>query len=188
MPLILAPGVSFNAEAHEYWYKGGLLSGVTGLIGKRLGKGFGLWVEEHRIEGVHVHTAVSRWINGEDPDSVHPGVVWLTGTLAGSFPEKPAKLYSEVLVTDFGSYASAVDIIGFYPDKTLAICDIKKGKIDREYVSWQLGIYKYLIEAYTEYRVRSCTGISVKDREYYPVIPRKEGDVETLLYGRRRNG
>jgi hypothetical protein len=181
--LVLAPGVSFDGAAHEYRYKGSMLSGVTGIIGKRLGKKFDSWVEEHQAEGVHVHRAVSRWINGEDPESAHPGVVWLTETLAGSFAGTPDKLYSEVLVTDFSAYASAVDIVGLYPDKALAICDIKKGKIDREYVSWQLGVYKYLIEKHTGYRVVSCTAVSVKDREYYPVIPRKAEAVEGLLYG-----
>jgi hypothetical protein len=182
--LILAPGVSFDAEAHEYRYRGRQLSGVTGTINAYMGRRFPAeWVEEHRLEGVHVHQAVSRWLNREDPQSVHPGVLWVTRTLGGSFTGTPFSVHSEVLVSDRERYASAVDIVGLCTDGLLELYDIKKGRIDREYVSWQLGVYKYLIEAYTVYRVRCCTGISLSDQDYYPIIPKNRDAVRRLLYG-----
>jgi hypothetical protein len=40
------------------------------------------FVEEHQMEGIHVHKAVQRWIETGNPESIHPGVRWLTETFA----------------------------------------------------------------------------------------------------------
>jgi len=198
----LAPGVSFDETKHEYWYKGKQLSGVTGLISKKLGlKYFNDYVGEHTEEGIHVHKAIQRWIETGDSGSIHPGVTWLTeelGKLCGR-----SYLLAETLVSDFHKYASAVDIIA-QDDDGLVICDIKKGKFNREYVTWQLSIYKYLIERLVfdadtsnppylmvcdfeakkwHYIVKNCVCICLKDKEFYPIFPKSTEDVEKLLYG-----
>jgi hypothetical protein len=81
MRLVLAEGVEFDEARHEYWYKGKRLSGVTGIIAKNLRiKMPREFVEEHRMEGIHVHKAVQKWIGSGDPDSIHPGVKWLIDT------------------------------------------------------------------------------------------------------------
>jgi hypothetical protein len=191
MPLVLAPHVEFDADKHEYWYEGKLLSGVTGLISKRLGQKMPQeFVEEHQLEGIHVHKAVQKWIEAGDPESVHPGVKWLTesfcletGTVFDAVTGKPANTYSEVLVSDFEKYASAVDIV-VEKDSGYAIYDIKKGIFHREYVTWQLSIYKYFIEKYVG-EVFSCICICMKDRDYYKIFPKTRGQVEKLLYGWR---
>jgi hypothetical protein len=60
---VLAPHVEFDEDRHEYWYKRNRLSGVTGLISKKLGlKMPQEFVEEHQEEGVHVHRTVQKWI------------------------------------------------------------------------------------------------------------------------------
>jgi hypothetical protein len=79
MSLVLAPNVSFDEDRHEYWYKGKKLSGVTGLIAKKLGiKMPEEFVSGHQEEGIHVHKAIQRWIETGDSGSIHPGVGWLT--------------------------------------------------------------------------------------------------------------
>jgi hypothetical protein len=181
----LARGVEFDEAKHEYWYKGERLSGVTGVIAKKLGiKIPQEFVEEHQMEGIHVHKAVQKWIESGDPDSIHPGVKWLTETFA---PEgkggRPERLYSEVLVTDFKQYASAVDIVWETPDNSLTIYDIKKGVFKREYVTWQLSVYKYFIEKYADRKADACICICMKDREYYDIFPKPFEQVEKLLYG-----
>jgi len=200
----LAPGVSFDEVKHEYFYKGKQLSGITGLISKKLGLKYSNdFVGEHTEEGLHVHKAVQRWIETGDSGSVHPGVTWLTEELGKVHNRK--YLTSEVLVSDFNKYASAVDIV-VVTDEGLTIYDIKKGKFNREYVTWQLSIYKYFIEQLvfhaasvnlplgTMYEmtcekendlrhiVNKCVCICLKDKEFYPIFPKSKEEVEKLLY------
>jgi hypothetical protein len=175
-----APGVLFHESAHEYYFKGRRLQGVTGLISRRLRLNLPeLFVEEARVEGLHIHKAVQKWIETGDPQSVHPGVVWITQTLG----PRPQCRYAEVLVSDFKRYASMVDIVEENGDGTVNIFDIKKGVFNREYLSWQLGVYKFFIENYGGGKVESCVCICVKDKELYPVFPKQERQVQELLYG-----
>lgn len=178
--LSLAPGVEFFEQSHEYYYKGRKLSGVTGLIAQklrlRLPEEF---VAEHQAEGLHIHRAVSRWIETGESGSVHPGVEWTISRLIG----RRERLHSETLVTDFKRYASSVDVIDDLGDGTLDLCDIKKGLFKREYCAWQLSIYKYLIERHTAFTVRKCAALCVKDRESYPIFAKPAAEVEKLLYG-----
>jgi hypothetical protein len=190
--LNLAPGVTFDGDRHEYWYNGKKLSGVTGLVSKKLGiKMPQEFVEEHQMEGIHVHRAVQRWIETGTLDSIHPGVLWLTETFAKNpetgVPEHPTHTqqtaYAEALVSDFKRYASAVDIVWERPDGGLTIYDIKKGVFKRDYVTWQLSIYKYFIEKYAGRKVDACVCVCLKDKEYYDIFPKGAERVEKLLYG-----
>jgi hypothetical protein len=188
MKLVLAPHVEFDEDRHEYWYKGKRLSGVTGVIAKKLGiKMPQEFVEEHQMEGTHVHKAVQKWIETGNPESVHPGVKWLIETWdEKSLPETVDALstHSEVLVSDFDKYASAADIVVEHTDEALSIYDIKKGVFKRECVTWQLSIYKYFIEKYAGRKVAACVCICMKDREYYDILPKSRERVEKLLYAR----
>ena len=171
-----APGVSFDGEKHEYWFRGKQLSGVTSLITRKLSlKMPELFMGEYREEGTHVHKAIEAWILTGESGSAHPGVAWLTETLR----ERP--LYAEVLVSDFKRYASAVDIIA-ETAQGLRLYDVKNGVFNREYVTWQLSIYKYFLEEYAAYAVDGLICASIRDREYYPIFPRDKADVERLLY------
>jgi hypothetical protein len=187
--MLFAPGVEFFEDKHEYYYKGKKLSGVTGLIAKKLGlKMPEEFVGEHRDEGLHVHHAIQRWITTGNPDSIHPGVKWLTERLYDTYNrlvDEPSTLFSEVLVSDLKQYASAVDIVAVLPNGVVQIYDIKKGIFKRDYVSWQLGIYKYFIETYSEYTVKDCTCACMKDQEMYPIFPKSKEDVEKLLYAKK---
>jgi len=189
--MVLAPGVTFDEAKHEYWYKGKKLSGITGTVSKKLGLKYNsTFVGEHTDEGIHVHKAVQRWIETGNPDSVHPGVQWLVETFRQHFSD--GELYSEVLVSDFSQYASAVDIILDTGKGGLILFDIKKGKFNREYVTWQLSIYKHFIESmlWSSRRegvthvpmVRGCVCICLKDKEYYDIFPKEDEDIDKLLY------
>jgi len=184
----LALGVSFDEVKHEYWYKGKQLSGITALVAKKLGlKYSNAFVGEHAEEGIHIHKAVQKWINTGELESVHPGVLWIIETLkeARHLRFEKHNFFSETLVSDLKQYASAVDIIGINPawvKGSLDIYDIKKGKFNREYVTWQLSVYKYFIDKYTDFDVNDCYCLAVKDREVYKIFPKKREDVEKLLY------
>jgi hypothetical protein len=188
--LMLAKGVEFDEAKHEYWYTGRRLSGVTGVISKKLGLTMPQeFVEEHQMEGIHVHKAVQRWVKTGNPESIHPGVRWLTETFAHTIGTGEsghlAHAYSEVLVSDFSRYASAVDIVREKPDSGLVIYDIKKGVFKRDYVTWQLSIYKYFIEKYVGRKIDACVCICMKDREYYDIFPKSYEQVEKMLYGKK---
>ena len=178
----LAPGVSFDEAKHEYWYKGKQLSGITGLVAKKLGlKYSNTFVGEHAEEGIHIHKAIQKWIETGKVESVHPGVAWIIGQLERS--KEITSLLSEVLISDFKQYASAVDVVEMNGDGSVCIYDIKKGKFNREYVTWQLSIYKYLIEKTTKFKVSSCMCIAVKDKDVYKIFPKKPEEVHGVLYG-----
>lgn len=81
-------------------------------------------------------------------------------------------------------YASAVDIISQNDNGSLDIFDIKKGVFKREYVTWQLSIYKYFIEKFAGRSVNDCVCICMKDKEYYNIFPKSHEQVEKLLYGK----
>jgi hypothetical protein len=173
--------VSFDEEKHEYWYKGKQLSGITGLISKKLGlklpKEF---LEEHQEEGIHVHKAIQQYINKGVCESVHPGVRWLIDRWSKT-DSKGIKRYSEVLVSDFRQYASAIDIVDEMPDGTIRIYDIKKGIFKRDYVTWQLSVYKFLAEIAGK-TVTDCLCICLRDPDVYQIFPKKAEEVEKLLY------
>jgi hypothetical protein len=185
MSVTLAPHVEFDADKHEYWYEGRQLSGVTGLISKKLGlKMPQEFVEEHRLEGIHVHKAVQKWIETGDPESVHSGVRWLMESWDKESLPGAWAVHSEVLVSDFKHYASAVDIVQEMTGSSLAIYDLKKGSMNRKYVTYQLNIYRYFIEQYAKRKVCAMVCISLRDRNYYDVFRINDAKIEELLYGK----
>jgi hypothetical protein len=136
------------------------------------------YVEEFRDEGLHVHHAIQEWINTGDSGSIHPGVAWVIKSL-----EERTGLSAEVLVSDLKRYASAVDIVNDLGHGELAIFDIKTGKMKRRYVTTQLNIYRYLIDHYTKYHVGGMICISIKDHEFWDIMPMADDQIEKLLYG-----
>jgi len=87
-------------------------------------------------------------------------------------------------VSDFKQYASAVDVVSEWPDGTLQLYDIKKGVFKRDYVTWQLSIYKYFVEMAGK-TVINCLCICLRDRDVYEIFPKSAEEVEKLLYGGR---
>ena len=179
--MVLASGVTFDPVLHEYLYRGKKLSGITGVISNHLGKKFNEYTEEKRLEGVHIHSAIQKWIETGDSESVHPKVRWLTEKFLNRHPRS---IYaSEVLVSDFKKYASMVDIVVELADGyNVDIIDVKTGKMQRDSVTWQLSIYRYFIDKFTNRRVADMYCISLKDEECYPVFPKSYEEVEKLLY------
>jgi hypothetical protein len=160
---LLTDGLSFEEEGHRYLYRGHDLSGVTGKISKKLKKNFDTsFVDEGRNQGNHVHDAIERYLTEGKSSSVHPAVTFATGKLS-EFQEQGMVLYSEVLVSDFKAFASAVDILAVLPDGKVILFDTKAGVFNREYVSWQLGVYKQFIEDTTDFVVSRCYCLSTRD-------------------------
>lgn len=186
--IVLAPGITFDKEKHEYYYRGVKLSGVTCRVGPvsgygHMNEGFKGILEEAAQEGLHVHESVEEWINSglQVWKTIHPAAIFVRDTLLA---QGNLQLQAETLVSDFKQYASAIDILSMVDKKTIDIYDIKR-KFSREYVSWQLSIYKYLVETYTKYKVRKMCVFATKDRRFFDDIEYKgEEKVKELLYGK----
>ena len=186
--IVLAPGITFDKEKHEYYYRGVKLSGVTCRVGPVSGYGhmnesFKGILEEAAQEGLHVHESVEEWINSglQVWKTIHPAALFVRDTLLS---QGNLQLQAETLVSDFKQYASAIDILSMVDKKTIDIYDIKR-KFSREYVNWQLSIYKYLVETYTKYKVRKMCVFATKDRRFFDDIEYKgEEKVKELLYGK----
>lgn len=189
--IVLAPGITFNKEKHEYYYRGAKLSGVTCRVGPVSGYGhmnesFKGILEEAAQEGLHVHESVEEWISSglQTWKTIHPAAVFVKDTLLA---QGNLQLQAETLISDYKQYASAIDILSMVDKKTIDIYDIKR-KFNREYVSWQLSIYKYLVETYTKYKVRKMCVFATKDRRFFDDIEYKgEEKVKELLYGKEEN-
>ena len=180
----LAKGVQFDKALHVYTYNGKSLSGVTGIICDRLGIHFGgAPVSERAAEGTHVHEAVQAWIESGLKTSNHPSVDWIVRELSERWKSiPPIEAYSEVLVTDYDRYASAVDLMVHYKEGWV-LYDIKTGRFKPEYLSWQLGVYKYFVEK-AGLTVIGTNCICTRDKMFYVVKPRGSDDVEKLLYNK----
>jgi hypothetical protein len=176
-------GLTFNEKDHEYYYKGKILPGITGKIGKMLKKKFpDDFVEEGRAQGSHVHKAIETWIKTGNVISVHPAAVWAIENLKALKDKKGGFLFSEVLVSDFKVCASSIDIMHYFNDKTCDIFDTKAGVFSRPYVTLQLGVYKYFVEEFFGFRVKGCYCISTRDKEIYTIFPAEKAEIKSLLY------
>lgn len=182
----IARGVQFDKSTHSYTYRGRALKGVTGIIGDRLGISFGgAPVDERAAEGTHVHEAIETWVKSGLKVSEHPAVDWIIRELKVRFEKHPPlSVYSEVLVTDYDKYASAVDLMVQY-ENGWELYDIKTGKFNPAYLSWQLGVYKYFVEK-AGLTVIGTACICTRDRMFYRVLPESKERVENLLYGKEK--
>jgi len=186
--IVFAPGVSFNKEAHEYYYQGVKLSGITCKVGPvsgygHMSEGFKGVLGEMAAEGNHVHEAIEDWINSGFTvwKTIHPNAIFVRDTI---LQFGTLQIQAETLVSDFKYYASPVDVMVFVKKNVVDIYDIKRS-FKRDYVSWQLSIYKYLIEEYSKCKVRKMGAFGTKDKRFYDDIEYKGADkVKELLYGK----
>jgi 3D (Asp-Asp-Asp) domain-containing protein len=186
--IVLAPGITFDKEAHEYYYRGVKLSGITCRVGPKtsyghMSEGFKNVLGEMAAEGNHVHESVEIWIKSglQVWETIHPSAIFVRNTL---LEMGNLKLQAETLVSDFKQYASAIDILSHVKGNIIDIYDIKRS-FNRDYVSWQLSTYKYLVETYSKYKVRKMCAFATKDRRFFDDIEYKgEDKIKEMLYGK----
>ena len=186
--IVFAPGVTLDKEKHEYYYQGVQLSGITCKVGPKTSYGhmsesFKGVLSEMANEGNHVHEAIENWIKSgfKEWKTIHPNAIFVRDKILefGNL-----QIQAETLVSDFKSYASPIDVMVFIKKNVVDIYDIKRS-FNRDYVSWQLSIYKFLIENYSKYKVRKMGAFGTKDKRLYDDIEYKgEDQVKELLYGK----
>ena len=167
-------GVQFIEDSHQYWLGDVQLSGITGILSKHLFPHKYGGVPKHILEnaahrGTLVHDACRDWdmigsyyISDEDRED-DLVVEFIENYIKLAEKYKFRSIFNEYLVTDGTHYASAIDNV-FEIDGKLALGDIKTTyKLDKEYLSWQLSIYKYLFEAQTGIKVEKLYAIWVRN-------------------------
>jgi hypothetical protein len=176
-------GVEFEEERHKYFYRGRELSGITPRIAEKLKMKINPdFVGIAAEEGTHVHKAIQRWIETGDAKSEHSSVRWIINT----FPFDKTSTLSEVVVSDFEKYASAIDLVVVLPEGKVILLDIKNGVFKRDYCTLQLSVYKYFVEKFAGIEVAALQVISAKDKDYYNIYPYTTKEVERFLYHPRK--
>lgn len=184
--------VTFDEEAHRYFYNGKELHGVTGVIGKLMGKSFPDTdiVKLATMYGSDVHKEVENYFNNHghwfnDASLSTEGAEWVVDTLKDfcSCTDKFfLNLECEVMVSDFEGTASKVDVVLRTGDNTAYLFDIKTtSHFDRPYCSLQLSCYKKLFEACYDMKVEGMYVLATKPKRLFKILEQSESKVHKIL-------
>lgn len=183
-------GVVFNPVGHTYTLNGKMLNGITHVIKDKLFPDEYKNVPEHILKraakrGSEIHKIIEMY----DSYSIKTnGSIELEIYIDLSFRNKFLlhHIQSEYLVTDGEQYASAIDKVYEDGNGGVILADIKTTyKLNMNYVSWQLSIYKYFFKlANPDINVSGLCVIWLKGERsaIRPVHEHSEEEVKKLLY------
>ena len=180
--------VEFIEDKHEYWYTEGnvrkRLHGVTGAIGKLMGKSFPDTdvVRLATIYGHDVHSESELWIKeGKEPSS--EAGKWVVQYLKEfQIKYNVVKYEAELLVSDFIGTASCIDIVAHLADGKAVLFDIKTtSHFDRAYCSLQLSVYKRLYEACYEDNIIGMFVLGTKSKRAFRILEQERTKVDKIL-------
>lgn len=176
--------VIFDEENHRYFYDGKELRGVTGVIGKLMGKNFPDTdvVKLSTIYGHDVHKESEDWINEGRLPSSESGK-WLIETLQRLKENLKGTAYeAEVTVSDFKTTASKVDVVLHTRSNEVYLFDIKTtSHFDRSYCSLQLSVYKKLYEMNYGEKVQGMFVLGTKSKRLFRVFEQRPELVDKVL-------
>jgi hypothetical protein len=177
--------IVFDREKHKYFVGGKELSGVTSIVGKRVGKTFDKARGIQRVQdacdfGSKAHEEIEYFLK-EGTDIIHPSLKFVQEFIEKRFPVSSYSRYSEFLVSDYEKVATAIDLMFLDSYGYAYIFDLKTGVFDRPYCSWQLGLCKYLLEYDGDIKVKECGVVSLRDKYVYRVIPKTADRCKSLL-------
>ena len=185
--------VTFNEEEHKYFYEGKELHGVTGAIGKIMGKSFPDTdvVKLATMYGTDVHKEVENYFNRHDhwfnnSQLSTEGAKWVVEELRrfcdSLILDRATSIECEVMVSDFEGTASKVDIVLRTLSNKAYLFDIKTtSKFDRAYCSLQLSVYKKLFEACYGTRVDGMFVLGTKPKRQFRIIEQTDAMVQKIL-------
>lgn len=184
--------VTFDEEKHRYYFDGKELFGVTGAIGKLMGKSFPDTdtVKLATLYGSDVHKEVENYFNQNDywfneRKLSTEGAQWVIDTLkdfCSNCKEFLLNLECEVMVSDFEGTASKVDIVLRTRDNTAYLFDIKTtSHFDRPYCSLQLSVYKKLFEQCYGMKVAGMYVLATKKKRQFKILDQEESKVQKIL-------
>lgn len=182
--------VTFDEEAHKYFYNGKELHGVTGAIGKLMGKSFPDTdiVRLATMYGSDVHKEVENYYNNGGKLSTE-AAKWVVSELSRKADElllnvtdNVEDIKCEVMVSDFEGTASKVDVVMRTREGKVWLFDIKTtSHFDRAYCSLQLSVYKKLYEACYGGNVCGLFVLGTKSRRTFRIIEQEAGKVQKIL-------
>ena len=182
--------VTFDEEAHKYFYNGKELHGVTGAIGKLMGKSFPDTdiVRLATMYGSDVHKEVENYYNNNGKLSTE-AAKWVVSELSRKADEllidvmdSVEDIKCEVLIADFEGTASKVDVVMRTREGKVWLFDIKTtSHFDRAYCSLQLSVYKKLYEACYGGNVCGLFVLGTKSRRTFRIIEQEAGKVQKIL-------
>ena len=182
--------VTFDEEAHKYFYNGKELHGVTGAIGKLMGKSFPDTdvVRLATMYGSDVHKEVENYYNNNGKLSTE-AAKWVVSELSRKADELLINVTDvvedikcEVMVSDFEGTASKVDVVMRTREGNVWLFDIKTtSHFDRAYCSLQLSVYKKLYEACYGGTVCGRFVLGTKSRRTFRIIEQEAGKVQKIL-------
>ena len=184
--------VTFNEAEHSYFYQGKVLLGVTGAIGKIMGKKFPDTdtVKLATLYGSDVHKEIENYFNKHDgqfndSELSTEGAKWIVEYLkdfCSNVPSSVQGIECEVTVSDFEATASKVDVVVRSQDGKAWLFDIKTtSTFDRAYCSLQLSVYKRLFEACYGLKVEGLFVLGTKSRRCFRIIETVESKVQKVL-------
>lgn len=179
MIALTKPSVVFDKGSHTYFLNGKQLSGITGLLERKLFPTKYAGVDEETLHkaaeyGSNVHEQIAE-DDGVDEFVLDEVLSYRKIITANNL--KP--IAHEYLVTDSDKYASAIDLVFENEDGTVDLADIKTTyKLDKDYVSWQLSIYAYLFELCNPgLKVNNLYGLWLRDdKSSYEKVYRHDKD------------
>ena len=186
--------VEFIEDKHEYWYTEGnvrkRLHGVTGAIGKLLGKSFPDTdvVRLATMYGSDVHKEVENYYNNNGKLSTE-AAKWVVSELSRKADEllidvkdSVEDIKCEVLVSDLEGTASKVDVVMRTREGKVWLFDIKTtSHFDRAYCSLQLSVYKKLYEACYGGNVCGLFVLGTKSKRTFRIIEQEASKVQKVL-------
>lgn len=180
--------VTFDAEAHRYFWSGKEFYGITGAIGKLMGKNYPETDIVHiaTIYGHDVHAESEAWIKSGRRPSTEAGK-WIVNTLEMLKENGMEGYEAELIVSDFEGTASCIDIVGHKKDGSVILFDIKTTSyFDRSYCSLQLSVYRKLYEACYGNKVSGLYVLGTKSARVFRIIDTGDEKVERVLDMNRR--
>lgn len=175
--------VEFDEEAHRYFYKGSELFGVTGAIGKLMGKSFPDTdiVKLKAIYGSDVHKEVENYFNSGSRILSSESARWVVETVEKFSGTERQKVDCEVMVSDFEGTASKVDVV-LHTEIGTYLFDIKTTThFDRAYCSLQLSVYKKLYEENYGEKVLGMYVLGTKARRLFRILEQDKSKVDKIL-------
>lgn len=185
--------IEFIEDTHEYWFVDSTghhrqLHGVTGAIGKMLGKSFPDTdtVKLATIYGHDVHSEVEHYFNDERKDLSSDGAKWIVETMEhwgdNLLMDRVEEIRSEVMVSDFEGTASKIDLVLRTFEGNAVLFDIKTtSTFNREYCSLQLSVYKKLYEQNYGRNVTGLFVLGTKSRRAFRIIEQPSSKVDKIL-------
>lgn len=182
--------VTFDEEAHKYFYNGKELHGVTGAIRKLMGKSFPDTdvVRLATMYGSDVHKELENYYNNNGKLSTE-AAKWVVSELSRKADEllidvkdSVEDIKCEVMVSDLEGTASKVDVVMRTLEGNVWLFDIKTtSHFDRAYCSLQLSVYKKLYEACYGGNVCGLFVLGTKSKRTFRIIEQEASKVQKVL-------